>query len=116
MPDQTSPTTSPETSPLTRNTVLALAAIVTAAEQGTKVGRMMPDGHAMAGQVVYGTARHIVTDSRALLAGERDDIRACLLRVTTTYGGEAFWPLSELVGEYIDGLFGTDVTIPTTHT
>lgn len=95
--------------PLTAPDVMALAAIVTAAHEGTRVGRLMPDGHPLVGEVVYGIARHIVTDDRALFPTVRDDVRDCSLRVTGDIG-DYFWPLAELVGEYHDGTFRPNMT------
>lgn len=94
--------------PLTAQDVLALAAIVQAAHGGARVGRATEDG-AMAGPVQYGTARHIVTDERALFPTERDDIRDCYLWVT---GGivEHFWSVEVLVAEYQAGTFCTPLT------
>jgi hypothetical protein len=116
MPDTTTATVAALiAAPLNAITTLALAAIVTAAHEGTKVGRSMPDSHQLAGKAVYGTARAIVTDTVATRARDGDDLRACLLWVTTTHGGEAFWPIADLVEEYCGGLFFTNVTIPTAH-
>jgi hypothetical protein len=61
------------------------------------------------GDVIYGQARSIGrTDGAFLPAGE--DVRAGYLRVTTRGGFEAFWPVSELVFEYLDGVFVLDYT------
>lgn len=101
------PTTSIDRPPLNQFAVLALAAIVQAAHAGVKVTRLMPDDHPLAGQVITGTARHIVTDERALFPTERDDIRRCYLRVTGGIG-DYFWPVSELAAEYQAATFATD--------
>lgn len=78
--------------PLTINTVVKLAQIVEAAIYGRKVGRLVHE------YVVEGTARSI-GDDQGYHARDTDDIRDCWLRVTTTGGLEAFWPISELLEE-----------------
>jgi len=106
----TTPASDVTSTPLTTSAVLALAAIATAANRGARVGRLMPDWHPLAGAVVRGTARHLVTDERALFPNARDDIRACMLRVTGEDGMDHFWPLAELVAEYHDATFCTDIS------
>lgn len=94
--------------PLTSPDTLALAAIILAAQDGVKVARVMPDDHPLAGETIYGIARHIVIDDSAIFPGRHDDIRACSLRVTS--GTDYFWPMSELVGEYQAATFCLNVS------
>lgn len=104
------PTTGTGRPPLTTSDVLALAAIVTAAREGAPVARIMPDGHPAAGEVVYGVARHIVTDEHAMLACGLDDVRDCYLRVTGGgIGLDHFWPVAELMSERRTGEFCVNV-------
>lgn len=107
MPDTTSTATGPAgLPPLTAPDVLALAAIVQAAREGVRVVRVMPGDHNAAGQIVHGTARHIVTDEHAMFPGADVDIRTCMLRVTGGgIGADYFWPLPELVTAYQDSAF-----------
>lgn len=91
--------------PLTAGDVIALHAIVDAAARGLTVARVadVPDG------MVWGTARHLVTDeSGRAFPHAGDDVRDCLLRVTLVSGMEAFWPVAELVGDYHAAVFVTD--------
>ena len=85
--------------PLTADTALALAIIVTAARSGARVARAVDDG-----DIIYGTARSIGDYYGAFAAGS-DDIRDCYLRVTIDTGWEAFWPMSEIVDAVQAGLF-----------
>jgi hypothetical protein len=88
--------------PLTTSDVVALAAIVHAAQQSARVSR------ALDYKVVSGTARAVVTDERGGFAGTGDDVRDCLLWVTLATGFETFRPLQDLVPEYQSGLFVPD--------
>ncbi|OLF08551.1 hypothetical protein [Actinophytocola xanthii] len=85
--------------PLTTSDVVALGAIVTGARRSARVSR------ALDYDAVSGTARAVVTDERGVFAGDRDDVRDCLLWVTLSSGFEAFWPVSDLVPEYQSSLF-----------
>jgi len=107
MPDTTTPDRAAH-GPLTESDVLALAAIINAAHDGSRVGRACEEG-ALAGEVQYGTARHIVTDDRGYFLTGRDDVRDGYLRVT---GGivEHFWPVTLLITEYQNRTFCTGVS------
>lgn len=90
---------------LAESDALALGQIIDATHLGAPVARVCddhPDG------VIYGTARHIVVDERAGFPGSGNDVRDCLLRVTTSSGFEAFWPVHELINEYQHGTFVLD--------
>lgn len=89
--------------PLTAADVISLAAIVEAARTEARVGRAVASG-----DVLSGTARHIVTGTQGLLAGPGDDIRLCYLRVTSPTGIEYFWPVSELVTAHQESTFVLD--------
>lgn len=88
---------------LTVSAAMALGELLSAAQRGALVARVVDYGDG----VVYGTARS-VGDERGMFVGPNDDARDCYLRVTTSGGFEAFWPVVELVGEYRLGLFVLD--------
>lgn len=81
--------------PLTVTTAIRLSDIVEAALLGRKVGRLVHD------DVVEGIARSI-GDQQGNYASSFADVRDCHLRVTTTGGLEAFWPVAELLDELGD--------------
>lgn len=85
--------------PLTTSDAVALGAIITAARRSARVSR------ALDCDVVSGTARAVVTDERGGFAGAHDDVRDCLLWVTLSSGFEAFWPVRDLVPDYLSGMF-----------
>lgn len=85
--------------PLTTSDAVALGAIVHGAQRSARVSR------ALDCDVMSGTARAVVTDERGMFAGARDDIRDCLLWVTQSNGFEAFWPVRDLLPEYLSGMF-----------
>jgi hypothetical protein len=99
-----SKTTTSTHAPLTKATTLALAVIIEAAAREARVRRLTEDN-----EVTEGTARHLVTgsgtdwctgdgdDGTDWSPGDGDDLRDCYLRVTTTGGWEAWWPVSELI-------------------
>lgn len=86
---------------LTIADVLALAEVVNAASQSAKVAYM-----GVGGDVVYGTARHIVgnPDTAGFLRHDQD-IRAGYLRVTLKSGFEAFPTVGYLAEAYTRGEF-----------
>lgn len=95
-------------SPLTASATLHLAAVIRAAHAGAKVGRLMPDGDPLAGQMLVGIARHVVADENGAFPGRHDDVRDCYLRVTGTLM-EYFWPLADLAAEHETGSFTTTI-------
>jgi len=76
-----------------------LQVVLHAAQTCAKVARAFGNG-----DVVYGTARSIGTQSGAFLTSD-DDVRDGYLRVTTQSGLEAFWPVRDLMREVGMGLF-----------
>ena len=78
--------------PLTVGQTVALSTLVEASIHYWHVARLVD------GNIIEGTARSI-GDDRGNHAGPEDDIRDCYLRVTTTWGFEAFWPVAELIPE-----------------
>lgn len=91
--------------PLTVADVVSLAAIVDAAARGLRVARVVDVGDG----IVWGTARHIVTDDQAWgLPDASDDVRDCLLRVTMSSGFEQCWPVDDLVRDHQAAMFVTD--------
>jgi hypothetical protein len=93
---------------LTLSQAWSLGQIIDAASRSAPVARVHddhPDG------VIYGIARHVVVDEHAAaFPSAGNDIRDCLLRVTTRSGFDAFWPLSELIGELQLRTFVLDYT------
>jgi hypothetical protein len=91
---------------LNKTTVLALGKIVTYAVDGSKVARAIIDANGRMDTIVMGIARAIVhsPDNPGFL-GDDDDVRDGYLWVTTENGWEAFWPVRELVRDYIIGSF-----------
>ncbi len=85
---------------LTISEAVDLGAIVSATNW-SRVARLI-DGH-----VHVGTARSI-GDENGNFAGRNDDVRDCYLRVTLDTGFEAFWLVSELMGEVRSGYFVTN--------
>lgn len=101
--DRTTPDPAAGHRPLTVPRALALAAVLDAAGRGARVARLLPGG-----EVVTGTARHLVTDERSLaFPGMGEDVRDCLLRVTGPVG-EWFWPVAELAEQVLSGEFVPD--------
>lgn len=88
---------------LTMADAVALGAVVGAARRNAYVGRLMPE----TGDVMHGTARSIGTADGAF-TGPNDDVREMYLRVTTSAGWEAFWPVSDLMAEVNTGTFVVD--------
>jgi hypothetical protein len=85
---------------------VSLGKIIDAAHRGVPVARASddhPDG------VIHGIARHLVVDERGGFPGSGDDVRDCLLRVTTRHGWEAFWPVRELLVEHQQATFVLDL-------
>jgi|1185.fasta_scaffold392797_2 hypothetical protein len=78
-------------------TLISATALVTAAQQGTRVA-WLTDG----GEVVYGTARRIVGDQ----------VEESSLEVTTFGGMEVTFPLMDLVTKYRSGYFVINPTLP----
>lgn len=93
--------------PLDIGTAVDLATIIGAAQRTAPVARLMTDG-----EVCYGTARSI-GDTRGAFLARDTDVRDAHLRVTTRAGWEAFWPISELLGEVRSGEFVVDYAPPT---
>jgi hypothetical protein len=86
---------------LTVRDVVALQAIVEAAQRTAKVARATDDG-----EITYGTARGIVGDAErlgSLRTGQ--DLRDAYLRVTTRGGWETVWSVRVLMREYHVGCF-----------
>ena len=85
---------------LTLSDAIALGVIADASSRGAKVARLID------GNVYYGTARSIGTDT-----GHADfdhDVRNQYLRVTLNMGFETFWIISDLIPEVITGEFVVD--------
>jgi hypothetical protein len=98
-------TTSVRFGPLTRGDVINLATIVTASFNSNRVTRLLPKDYEFGGGLIAeGTARSI-GDKDGNFAGSDEDVRDCYLRVTTSTGFEAFWPVSELMDEVASGYF-----------
>lgn len=88
-----------EYKPLSIHDAVDLAAIVNAAIHTSHVTWALDDG-----RIVEGTARSI-GDENGNFASERDDIRGCFLRVTTSMGFEAFLPMADVLDKVRHGLF-----------
>jgi len=78
-------------------TLIHATALVTAAQQGSRVAWLTEDD-----QVVYGTARRI----------KGDQVEESSLEVTTFAGMEMSFPLMELVDKYRSGYFVINPTLP----
>jgi hypothetical protein len=78
-------------------TLISATALVTAAQQGSRVAWLTEDG-----EVVYGTARRI----------KGDQVEESSLEVTTFGGMEMSFPLMELVTKYQSGYFVINPTLP----
>lgn len=87
--------------PLTAAAVRALFVIVDAAQRGARVARLLDSG-----DVVEGTARHIVAgvDDFGFLRSD-EDVRNGYLRVTTTGGFDVAWKVVDLIEPTMDGRF-----------
>lgn len=87
------------------------AAIIKAAQDEARVAYVEQE---IGNDIIFGTARHIVTDPvRAGFAHGNDEFEGQFLRVTTTEGWEKFWPVERLVHMHQVGLFVTEnVTFP----
>lgn len=84
--------------PVTVSDVFDLYKIVMAAAKNYKVGRAV-DGH-----TYIGTARYLCdVEGHAIPAG--CDVRGVYVRVTLQYGGDAYWPIRDLMDEIDDGRF-----------
>jgi hypothetical protein len=77
--------------------VVSLASIISAAQEGRTVGRLID------GAVFTGVARSIGTDGGAADFGS--DVRDQFLRVTLSGGADCFWPIATLVEETGAGIF-----------
>ena len=89
---------------LTLADAVSLGTVLSAAQRTAPVARLMDNG-----DVIYGTARS-VGDENGNFASERDDVRDCFLRVTTSMGFEAFWPVADLLPLVRSGEFVVDYT------
>jgi len=82
--------------------VMALAAIIAAAQTGETVARV--DAAEPRAGVTRGTARS-VGDLNGVFLAAHADVRDSYLRVTTDHGWDVFWPVAELAAEYVTGEF-----------
>jgi hypothetical protein len=84
---------------LTLTDALAVAELISYAQRNAKVARLTEGG-----RVVYGTARSI-GDQRGNFLLNTEDVRDGYLRVTSRIGVEYFWPVRELMAEYLTSEF-----------
>lgn len=89
---------------ITMADLLRLGRIVDAAQKGHKVAFLADNG-----EVLYGIARHLVTDEeRAGFPGRNDNLFGCFLRITMLSGFERFEPIATLI-ELLGESFFVDV-------
>jgi hypothetical protein len=90
--------------PLTPSDVLALAAVVGAAQRNATVARFFPD----TGEITFGTARHLSHKRNGGYLSLATDVRDAWLRVTTRQGFEIWWQVATLAREAASGDFVID--------
>jgi hypothetical protein len=88
------------TDTLSPQDVLNLSKIIDAAYGSKKVARADDNG-----AVIYGIARHLVSNPETYVLSSSADVRDCWLRVTTRSGSEVVWPIRELAREISTGEF-----------
>jgi len=84
---------------LTVSDAVVLGMVCNTAETCAHVARAFEDG-----TVIRGEARSIRQLSGDLATRE-DDVRDCYLRVTTPYGFDSYWLISELMTDLRSGMF-----------
>jgi len=84
--------------------LVALEVVCRAAQTCARVKWLTDDG-----DIVSGTARHLVrsADDIGFITGE-DDVRECVLRITTSSGWEVFLPMRDLMAKVKVGEFVID--------